>query len=56
MKRLLVPLDGSALAETILPVAEEWGKAEEAEVILLRAVPAPGAPGGEAGAPEAAIR
>ena len=38
MKRLLVPLDGSPLAETILPVAEEWAKEEEAEFILLRAV------------------
>lgn len=42
MKRVLVPLDGSPLAETILPVAEEWAKEkekeEEAEVILLRAL------------------
>ncbi|MBI3081252.1 MAG: universal stress protein [candidate division NC10 bacterium] len=38
MKRLLIPLDGSPLAEAILPVAEAWAKEEEAEVILLRAV------------------
>jgi len=37
MKRLLVPLDGSPLAEAILPVAEEWAKEDGAEVILLRA-------------------
>ena len=47
MKRLLVPLDGSPLAETILPVAEEWAKEEEAEVILLRAVLARHGPGGD---------
>ena len=41
MKRLLVPLDESPLAETILPVAEEWAKEEEAEVILLRALLGP---------------
>lgn len=38
MKRVLVPLDGSPLAEAILPVAGEWAKEDEAEVILLRAV------------------
>jgi nucleotide-binding universal stress UspA family protein len=38
MKRILVPLDGSPLAEAILPVVEEWAKTEGAEVILLRAV------------------
>ena len=47
MKRLLVPLDGSSLAETILPVAEEWAKEEEAEVILLRAVLARHLPGAD---------
>lgn len=40
MKRILVPLDGSPLAEAILPVVEEWAKEEEAEVSLLRAVQA----------------
>lgn len=38
MKRLLVPLDGSPLAESILPVAGEWAKEDKAEVFLLRAV------------------
>lgn len=37
----MVPLDGSPLAEAILPVAEEWAKEEGAEVVLLRAVLAP---------------
>jgi nucleotide-binding universal stress UspA family protein len=45
MKRLLVPLDGSPLAETILPVAEEWAKEQEAEVLILRSVQARSAPG-----------
>ena len=38
MRRILVALDGSSLSETILPVAEEWAKEDDAEVILLRAV------------------
>lgn len=38
MRRILVPLDGSPLSEAILPVAEEWAKEDDAEVILLRAV------------------
>jgi nucleotide-binding universal stress UspA family protein len=54
MKRLLVPLDGSPLAETILPVAEEWAKEEEAEVILLRGLLARHASGG--GDPEVQVR
>lgn len=45
MKRILVPLDGSPLAEAILPVAEEWAKEEGAEVILLRALLAYHVPG-----------
>ncbi len=45
MKRILVPLDGSPLAESVLPVAEEWAKEEGAEVILLRAVLARHVPG-----------
>lgn len=36
--RLLVPLDGSALAERALPEAAELGKALAAEVILLQVV------------------
>ncbi|MGH7409082.1 MAG: universal stress protein [Candidatus Methylomirabilales bacterium] len=54
MKRLLVPLDGSPLAEAILPVAEAWAKEEEAEVILLRGVLARHASGG--GDPEIQVR
>lgn len=45
MKRILVPLDGSLLAEAVLPIAEEWAKEEEAEVVLLRAVRAHHVPG-----------
>lgn len=45
MKRILVPLDGSLLAESILPIAEEWAKDDEAEVSLLRAVHARHVPG-----------
>jgi len=45
MKRILVPLDGSPLSESILPIAEEWAKDEEAEVSLLRAVHAHRVPG-----------
>jgi nucleotide-binding universal stress UspA family protein len=48
MKRILVPLDGSLLAASILPVAEEWAKEDGAEVILLRAVLAHHLPGGDA--------
>jgi nucleotide-binding universal stress UspA family protein len=39
-ERLLVPLDGSELAETVLPRVAELGCASE--VILLRVVPPPG--------------
>ncbi len=35
-QRLLVPLDGSELAELALPYAEIWAKTFDAEVILLR--------------------
>jgi nucleotide-binding universal stress UspA family protein len=38
-KRILVPLDGSALAERILPHAEAIAKATGATVYLFRAVP-----------------
>lgn len=37
--RILVPLDGSELAERILPHVETIAKAAGAEVLLLRAVP-----------------
>jgi nucleotide-binding universal stress UspA family protein len=37
LKSVIVPLDGSELAETILPVVEEWAKRLDLEVILFRA-------------------
>jgi nucleotide-binding universal stress UspA family protein len=44
MKRILVPLDGSGLAEAVMPTALELGRALDAEWILLRVVmPAPSA-------------
>jgi nucleotide-binding universal stress UspA family protein len=41
-KKILVPLDGSPLAEAVLPHAEALAKAEGAEIVILRvpAVPA----------------
>jgi len=45
MERVLVSPDGSPLSEAVLPVAEEWAKEDEAEVILLRAVQARHLPG-----------
>lgn len=48
MNRILVPLDGSLLAEAILPVVQEWAKEQEAEVILLRAALARALPGQDA--------
>ncbi|MFZ1042202.1 MAG: universal stress protein [Anaerolineales bacterium] len=42
-KRILVPLDGSPLAEAILPHAEVIAKAMEAEIILLYVIPGPAA-------------
>lgn len=38
-KKILVPLDGSPLAETVLPHAEALAKLEGAEIVILR-VPA----------------
>lgn len=35
-KKILVPLDGSQLAEAVLPHAEAIAKSENAEIILLR--------------------
>ncbi len=40
-KRILVPLDGSELAERILPHVKAIAKGTETEVLLLRAVAAP---------------
>ncbi len=34
-KKILVPLDGSALAEAVLPHAQALAKSEDAEIILL---------------------
>ncbi|HWQ15128.1 MAG TPA: universal stress protein [Roseiflexaceae bacterium] len=38
LRRILVPLDGSALAEQALPVAIELARRAKAELVLLRAV------------------
>jgi nucleotide-binding universal stress UspA family protein len=47
--RIVLPLDGSALAETMLPIAAAWAKAGDAEIVLLRAAapdrPSAAAPG-----------
>jgi nucleotide-binding universal stress UspA family protein len=40
-KKVLVPLDGSELAETVLPYVEDLGQRCAAEVILLRVVRMP---------------
>ena len=37
-RKILVPLDGSSLAEEALPVAEEEAKAHGASILLLRVV------------------
>src|SRR5262245_48288724 len=38
-RRILAPLDNSPFSETKLPVIEEYGRALEAEVILLHVLP-----------------
>ena len=40
-KKVLVPLDGSELAEAVLPCVEELGKRCAAEIILLQVVAIP---------------
>jgi nucleotide-binding universal stress UspA family protein len=40
-KKVLVPLDGSELAQAVLPYVEELGQRCAAEIILLRVVPIP---------------
>ena len=35
LQRILVPLDGSDLAESVLPVVERLARDHEAEVVLL---------------------
>jgi nucleotide-binding universal stress UspA family protein len=41
LAKILVPLDGSALAETAIPTAVQFAKDHGATVVLLRAVEAP---------------
>lgn len=41
-KKILVPLDGSEIAESILPHVKDMASAHQAEVILLRVLPATG--------------
>lgn len=40
-KRILVPLDGSARAEGALPIAKKIASAEQAEIVLVHAIPDP---------------
>jgi nucleotide-binding universal stress UspA family protein len=40
-KKVLVPLDGSELAQAVLPYVEELGRQCAAEAILLRVIPLP---------------
>lgn len=42
-KKILVPLDGSELAEAVLPHAEALAKSEGAEIVLLRVALTPDA-------------
>ena len=41
LRKILVPLDGSALAETALPSAVQFAKEQNATLLLLRAVEVP---------------
>lgn len=36
IKKILVPLDGSSLAEKVLPQAQSLAKSEKAEIVILR--------------------
>jgi nucleotide-binding universal stress UspA family protein len=47
MKRILVPLDGSSLAEAVLPQVQELAKALGAELFLVRAAVAHVFPGAD---------
>jgi nucleotide-binding universal stress UspA family protein len=47
IKRILVPLDGSALAEFAIGTAVEMGRLHGAGVLLMRAVEARALPGGD---------
>jgi nucleotide-binding universal stress UspA family protein len=51
-KKILLPLDGSALAERAIDQAEDMGKMAGAEILLLRVVPAPLGKAPEAGPAE----
>jgi nucleotide-binding universal stress UspA family protein len=48
MKRILVPLDGSRLAEAVLPLAEALARDHEADVHVLRTVTTEGPPDAQA--------
>jgi nucleotide-binding universal stress UspA family protein len=43
VESIIVPLDGSELAETVLPVVVEWSKALRLKVVLFRAYELPAA-------------
>lgn len=49
VRRLLLPLDGSALAEEAIPYGLEIARSFDAQVVLLRAVVIPHVPGLDAG-------
>lgn len=52
LRRLMVPLDGSVLAEAALPVARELARALHAEVVLVRVEPWIATAGGVAAYPD----
>jgi nucleotide-binding universal stress UspA family protein len=54
VKRILVPLDGSTLAEAILPLAEALARDHEASLLLVRALPSLGSAEAEVRAQEEA--
>ena len=47
LTRLLVPLDGSTLSETVMPLAERLARDHDAEVVLLEVLEGQGTPGAE---------
>jgi nucleotide-binding universal stress UspA family protein len=47
IKKILIPLDGSALAESAIGTAVEMGRSHGAGVLLMRAVEARALPGGD---------
>lgn len=54
MKRILVPLDGSALSEAIIPLAEALARDYEADLVLVRALRTLNSPEAEVKAQEEA--